>query len=65
MLCCLQTTGQNAEDKPSLHALPRKCAVHVSAGVSILVDQLEDEVRVRLGRVTSLVRASELGEPDA
>lgn len=35
------------------------------AGVSILVDQLEDEVRAKLGRVTWLVRASELGDPDA
>ena len=40
------------------------CGAHF-AGVSILVDQLEDEVRARLGRVTSLVRANELGDPDA
>jgi adenine phosphoribosyltransferase len=32
------------------------------AGLSILVDQLEDTVRVRLGRVTSLVKAAELGD---
>jgi len=32
------------------------------AGVSVLVDQLEDPVRARLGRVTSLVRAAELGD---
>jgi adenine phosphoribosyltransferase len=32
-------------------------------GVSVLVDQLPDEVRAELGRVTALVRADELG-PD-
>ena len=40
------------------------CGAHF-AGVSILVDELEDEARAKLGRVTSLVRASELGDPDA
>ena len=35
------------------------------AGVSILVDQLDDRTRSRLGRVTSLVCADELGDPDA
>lgn len=34
------------------------------AGASVLVDQLEDDVRAALGRVTSLVRATELGDPD-
>lgn len=34
------------------------------AGVSVLVDQLEDDRRAALVRVTSLVRASELGDPD-
>jgi adenine phosphoribosyltransferase len=33
------------------------------AGVSILVDQLQDAVRHRLGRVTSVVTADELGDP--
>ena len=32
-------------------------------GVSILVDQLDDLTRARLGRVTSLVTADELGDP--
>ena len=40
------------------------CGAHF-AGVSMLVDQLEDDVRAKLGRVTSLVFASELGDPDA
>ena len=44
--------------------LVEKCGA-LFAGVSILVDQLEDEVRAKLGRVTSLVLASELGNPDA
>lgn len=44
--------------------LVEKCGAYF-AGVSILVDQLEDEVRAKLGRVTSLVLASELGDPDA
>jgi len=35
------------------------------AGVSILVDQLEEATRSRLGRVTALVTADELGDPDA
>ena len=35
------------------------------AGVSILVDQLDEQTRSRLGRVTSLVSADELGDPDA
>ena len=35
------------------------------AGVSLLVDQLDDSVRTKFGRVTSLLRASELGDPDA
>jgi len=35
------------------------------AGVSILVDQLDDRTRSRLGRVTTLVSADELGDPDA
>jgi adenine phosphoribosyltransferase len=34
-------------------------------GVSLLVDQLDDSARAKFGRVTSLVRASELGEPEA
>lgn len=33
------------------------------AGLSLLVDQLDDEVRSRFCRVTSLVRPEELGEP--
>ena len=33
------------------------------AGMSILVDQLDDATRDRLGRVTSLVLADELGDP--
>jgi adenine/guanine phosphoribosyltransferase-like PRPP-binding protein len=33
------------------------------AGMSILVDQLDDATRDRLGRVTSLVTADELGDP--
>jgi adenine phosphoribosyltransferase len=33
------------------------------AGASLLVDQLDDSTREKLGRVTSLVRASELGDP--
>jgi adenine phosphoribosyltransferase len=44
--------------------LVEMCGAHF-AGVSILVDQLEDEVRAKLARVTSLVRADELGDPDA
>ena len=32
------------------------------AGVSLMVDQLNDDARASLGRVTSLVRASELAE---
>jgi len=44
--------------------LVEKCGAYF-AGVSILVDQLDDEVKTKLGRVTSLVRASELGDPDA
>ena len=44
--------------------LVEMCGAHF-AGASILVDQLEGEVRVKLGRVTSLVRADELGDPDA
>jgi adenine phosphoribosyltransferase len=35
------------------------------AGASLLVDQLEESIRAELGRVTCLVRASELGDPDA
>lgn len=35
------------------------------AGVSVLVDQLSDDVRATLGRVTSLVRAADLGDPEA
>jgi len=35
------------------------------AGVSILVDQLDETTRSRLGRVTSLVTADELGHPEA
>ena len=35
------------------------------AGVSILVDQLDEATRSRLGRVTALVTADELGDPDA
>jgi hypothetical protein len=31
--------------------------------MSILVDQLDDPTRERLGRVTSLVTADELGDP--
>ncbi len=34
------------------------------AGVSLLVDQLNDDARAALGKVTSLVRASEIAEPD-
>jgi adenine phosphoribosyltransferase len=34
------------------------------AGASFLVDQLEESVRAKLGRVTSLVKASELGDPE-
>lgn len=34
------------------------------AGLSLMVDQLADDVRASLGRVTSLVRAAELGDPD-
>ena len=44
--------------------LVEMCGAHF-AGVSILVDQLEDDVRAKLSRVTSLVLASELGDPDA
>lgn len=33
------------------------------AGLSLLVDQLEDPVRAQFGRVTSLVTAAELGDP--
>jgi adenine phosphoribosyltransferase len=32
------------------------------AGASLLVDQMDDSARARLGRVTSLVRVSELGD---
>ncbi len=32
------------------------------AGLSVIVDQLDDQMRIRLGHVTSLVRAVELGE---
>lgn len=35
------------------------------AGVSLLVDQLDDSMRLKLRRVTSLVRAEELGDSDA
>ena len=35
------------------------------AGVSLMVDQLDDQTRAMLGRVTALVRAAELGDPDA
>ena len=35
------------------------------AGVSLLVDQLDDSARAKFGRVTSLVKASELGDPAA
>jgi adenine phosphoribosyltransferase len=35
------------------------------AGVSLLVDQLDDSMRAKLGRVTSLVRASDLGDTEA
>jgi len=35
------------------------------AGASILVDQLNEEARSKIGRVTSLVFARELGDPDA
>lgn len=34
------------------------------AGLSLIVDQLDDDVRASLGRVTSLVRAEELGDSD-
>ncbi|HEU5271658.1 MAG TPA: phosphoribosyltransferase family protein [Jatrophihabitans sp.] len=34
------------------------------AGLSLIVDQLDDDLRASLGRVTSLVRAGELGDPD-
>ena len=34
------------------------------AGLSLIVDQLPDDLRASLGRVTSLVRAAELGNPD-
>lgn len=33
-------------------------------GVAVLVDQLEPGARAGLGRVTALVRAEELGDPD-
>jgi adenine phosphoribosyltransferase len=33
------------------------------AGISVLVDQMTDVARADLGRVTSVVRASELGDP--
>lgn len=33
------------------------------AGLTVLVDQLDDDVRSALGRVSCLVRASELGDP--
>ena len=35
------------------------------AGASLIVDQLEDEMRMKIGRVTSLAFATELGNPDA
>ena len=35
------------------------------AGLSLIVDQLDDETRAGLGRVTSLVRAAELGDPES
>ncbi|MGN6333010.1 MAG: phosphoribosyltransferase family protein [Motilibacteraceae bacterium] len=34
------------------------------AGLSLLVDQLDDDVRAGFGRVTALVRAEEVGDPD-
>ncbi|MFZ0324126.1 MAG: phosphoribosyltransferase family protein [Actinomycetes bacterium] len=35
------------------------------AGLSLMVDQMSDDTRGRLAPVTSLVRADELGDPDA
>jgi adenine phosphoribosyltransferase len=35
------------------------------AGVSLMVDQLDEQTRAKLGRVTALVSADELGDPDA
>jgi adenine/guanine phosphoribosyltransferase-like PRPP-binding protein len=35
------------------------------AGVSLMVDQLDDQTRAELGRVVALVTADELGDPDA
>ena len=35
------------------------------AGASLIVDQLEDEKRARIGRVTALAFASEFGSPEA
>jgi len=35
------------------------------AGLSLMVDQLADPTRATLGRVTALVHAAELGDPDA
>jgi adenine/guanine phosphoribosyltransferase-like PRPP-binding protein len=34
-------------------------------GISLMVDQLDDQTRAELGRVTALVTADELGDPDA
>jgi len=34
------------------------------AGVSLLVDQLDTQARMALGRVTALATADELGDPD-
>jgi len=44
--------------------LVESCGAHF-AGASFIVDQLEDDTRTKIGRVTSLAFANEFGNPDA
>ena len=56
--------AERGSQADSARKLVQMCGAQF-AGASVLVDQLDFRSRGRLGRVTSLVNATELGDPDA
>ncbi len=54
--------GERGSQALAAKSLIEQCAA-TFAGVSLIVNQLTSDVEARLGRVTSLVRAHELGDP--
>ena len=60
--CCWSTTAERGSQAEAAAELVRQQGAEL-LGLALVVDELPDAVRARLGRVTSLVARAELGDP--